>query len=231
MLQSLATAEAAVPPPMFDALSFEAPYLIEKLLKERIVRSTDEAEALFAEVKKYIVLVRTDTSMIWEMHSLRVDAAWHQFVLYTLQYSEFCQRYFGRYIHHSPSNAPEVKRAGAAPLSPVATFAMFRQRYEELFGQPLPDVWLDETSVNPDSRIVNELAGQLTLRRDGDMIDLVSVHGDTLISVHHLAHEAMAFLARTGAFYVRELPGGLTDEEKVGLAATMVSCRLLRAGG
>ncbi|MFB0627024.1 hypothetical protein [Streptomyces sp. AB3(2024)] len=42
---------------------------------------------------------------------------------------------------------------------------------------------------------------------------------------------ALAFIARTGAFYVRELPGGLTDAEKVELAAALVEDKILRASG
>lgn len=34
--------------------------------------------------------------------SMRVDAAWHTFVLHTKQYAEFCQERYGRFIHHNP---------------------------------------------------------------------------------------------------------------------------------
>jgi hypothetical protein len=38
----------------------------------------------------------------------------------------------------------------------------------------------------------------------------------------------MSFIAETGAFYVRELPGGLGDDEKIALIATLVEHKLLR---
>jgi hypothetical protein len=28
---------------------------------------------------------------------------WHEFILFTEDYSEFCQTFFGRYIHHLPN--------------------------------------------------------------------------------------------------------------------------------
>ncbi len=40
----------------------------------------------------------------------------------------------------------------------------------------------------------------------------------------------MRFIATTGAFYVRELPADLSDEEKVALISTLVDMRLLRVG-
>lgn len=226
MNQSLATATA--PPATLrpqDALAYEAPFLIEKLLKDRVVQTSEEGETLFSEVKKYIVLTQTDTSKIWEMYSLSVDEAWHQFILFTAQYMDFCQRFFGRYVHHSPSNAPEARTAKQVPVAP---FAMFQERYKELFGSSLPDVWYDERSVTTERRVLNERAGNLVLRREGDMIDLVTPNGEVLMTVNELARDALAFVAQTGTFYVRELPGELTAEEKVALIATLVEYRVLR---
>jgi hypothetical protein len=41
-------------------------------------------------------------------------------------------------------------------------------------------------------------------------------------------HDGLAFIADTGAFYVRELPGGLTDAEKVRLVETLLTVGTLR---
>jgi hypothetical protein len=211
-----------------DALAFEAPYLIEKLRKARIADSDAEAEALFREAKRYLVMTQADDTRIWQMHSLRVDEAWHQFILFTAQYAEYCQRCFGRYIHHSPSNAPKVERAEELP---VATFAEFRARYEELFGEPLPDTWYDDLSVAPQRRLLNEHAGNLELRAQGDDVALVAPNGEVVLTVNDVARPALRFVAATGAFHVRELPGELTDDEKVALAAALVRCRILRVAG
>ena len=62
------------------------------------------------------------------------------------------------------------------------------------------------------------------------MVDLLGVNGDVLLSVNEFARNAMEFISKTGTFYVRELPGDLSDEEKVTLIATMVKYKLLRIG-
>ena len=209
------------------ALAFEAPYLIEKLLKDHVVDDHDEAEALFTEVKRYLVLVHTDDTKIWEMYSLRVDEVWHQFILFTREYMDFCQRFFGRYVPHSPSNAPDPK---TLKKKEVSYFPAFKDRYEELFGIPLPEIWFDEKSVKICRRVLNNFEGKLKLRDGGEMIDLLTPDGDVVLSVNSLARDALAFIARTGAFYVRELPGNLDDDEKTALAATLVECNVLRVG-
>jgi hypothetical protein len=118
---------------------------------------------------------------------------------------------------------------------PRATFDEFRQRYRELFGEEPPRVWHDEKTVTADRRLVNEAAGHLTVavaRNDAeDMCELLLQDGTVLFRVSAFAGDALAFVARTGAFYVRELPGELTDDERVALAAALVAARILRAGG
>jgi hypothetical protein len=37
------------------------------------------------------------------MPSVAVDEAWHEFILMTRRYEEFCNRAFGRYLHHAPA--------------------------------------------------------------------------------------------------------------------------------
>ncbi len=210
-----------------EALDHDAPFLIEKLVRDRVVDTADEGEALFTEVKRYLVLNDVDRSRTWKMYSLRVDEAWHQFVLFTVEYAAFCRRYFGRYLHHAPSNAPDP---GVGPRAPEATFTEFADRYRELFGVPLPDVWVDASSVAPHRRVLNDRAGQLRLETDGERVDLFGRGGAVLFSVNAVGLEAMRFIASTGAFYVRELPGDLTDDEKVALISTLIDMRLLRVG-
>jgi hypothetical protein len=212
------------------SLSFEAPYLIEKLLKDHICTSEDEARALFTEVKRYLVLNRSDKSKIWEMYSHRIDEVWHQFVLFTRQYIEFCTRYYGLYLPHSPSNAPESAKNNRDQNIPVATFAEFRDYYEEMFGMPLPDRWYDEKSVCLNRRVLDARIGKLLLREDGGNVELLDEGGEVVFAVNSLAAEAMSFMADMGAFYVRELPGDLDDDEKVALVSTLVRHKLLRLG-
>lgn len=210
---------------VFDALNYQAPFLIEKLVKDHIVETPQEAEALFTEVKRYLVIAALDREKSWHMYSLRIDECWHQFILFTRQYIDFCRTYFGRYVPHAPSNAPESK---AAPSAQRTTFKEFNQRYEELFGMSIPEIWIDARHVTPRRRVLNDHVGRMTLRDDAGMIDLLNANGEIVLSVNDVAEAALTFIAQTGAFYVRELPGGLDDEEKVALVSMLVQSRILR---
>lgn len=39
-----------------------------------------------------------------------IDEMWHSFILHTLDYTLFCQKFFGRYMHHKPTTEDEIKR-------------------------------------------------------------------------------------------------------------------------
>jgi hypothetical protein len=208
---------------VFDALDYDAPFLIEKLVKDHIVETPEEAQALFAEVKRYLVIAALDPEKSWHMYSLRIDECWHQFILFTRQYVEFCKQYFGRYVPHAPSNSPD---AGLTPKQRT-TFREFNKRYEELFQSPLPEVWVDARNISLNRRVLNDYMGRLKLRTEGDMIEILNRDDQPVVAVNDLAGDALGFIGRTGAFYVRELPG-LDGEEKVALVSMLVECRLLR---
>jgi hypothetical protein len=60
------------------------------------------------------------------------------------------------------------------------------------------------------------------------MVNLVDKRGVVRLSVSALAESALCFAIGTGSFFARELPGDLTEEEKVALVAMLVSCCILR---
>jgi hypothetical protein len=222
---------ATLPAPPFTpdydgALAYEAPYLVEKLLKDSIVDSEEEARALFREVKRYLVLTTVDTSRSHEMASLLIDEVWHQFVLFTGAYMAYCRTFFGHYLPHAPANAPGLE---AFEGPPDGTFEELGAAYERLFGEPLPDAWRDATSVRVDRRVhVNDRASLRVVDDGTGWVALAREDGVPLIDVGDLAKDALSFMTRTPAFYVRELPGALADEEKVGLVASLVDAGLLR---
>ncbi len=50
------------------------------------------------------------------MPSQVVDDLWHEFILYTKNYQDFCQRAFGQFMHHTPAIAFEKGQQGSAGI-------------------------------------------------------------------------------------------------------------------
>jgi hypothetical protein len=76
--------------------------------------------------------------------------------------------------------------------------------------------------------VINDKARQLVVSEHSGRVSLVQEDGVVRLSVDYIAREALTFIATTGSFYVRELPGELTDEERIGIAAVLVEQQLLR---
>lgn len=232
MTAAASHAERAVPERFMEALSYRAPFLIEKLLNEQIVDRADRAEALFAEVIKYLILERTYPTKQWEMFSRRIDEVWHQFVLFTVEYVDFCKRYFGLYLHHAPGNSPSTPArspGGSGDRTGIAPVADFAQHYQAMFGTPLPELWFDGAAMTLNQRLVVEArigALAVTAAPGPGMVQLACDRGE-LLAVSELARPALDFMLENRAFYVRELPGDLTSEEKIGLAETLVARHVL----
>lgn len=217
-----------------EALAFRAPYLIERVIEEGIATTVDEAEALFLEVKRYIVMSHACTPR-WGVpaNSCRVDEVWHNFVLFTQEYADYCQQHFGRFMNHAPTGAPIVPGHGGGggggeppPPDPDRP-KTFRDHYRAFFGVEMSDLWRDELHVTIHRRAVAKMAG-MSLRDDGDDVRLVDASGKDVFGCSRRYRPALQLMLTCQPFFVRELPGDLADEEKVALVSKLIEGRRVR---
>lgn len=75
-----------------------------------------------------------------------VDEFWHQFILYTRDYAEFCEKHFGRFIHHDPKNYSS-NPDGKNPFPGHHTKELLREHY------PVHDaeIWMETVNYCSDS--------------------------------------------------------------------------------
>ena len=201
---------------------FEAPYLVWKLQVERNVTSEEEAHVLFRELKRFFLVSDACYPQRIPMFSRRVDVAWHQFVLFTRDYSDFCKRFFHRYLHHQPNWNDD----GGAELLGFEAFAAI---YESLFGECPPVVWQeDDIELRLDDRIRYErFDARFDTRLEGEKVELIVLGAEApgvVVRVDAWAEPALRFIASHSSFYVRELPG-LDDEDKAALATALAGTR------
>lgn len=90
-----------------------------------------DAELLFEDVKRFLYL--TDMSLVPLSPPKLIDKGWHEFMLFSKDYREFCLKYFGRFIDHEPILREE--KAATRPLPSVLV------RAQELFGKRLSHYW------------------------------------------------------------------------------------------
>jgi hypothetical protein len=105
------------------------------LLAKKIVAATDvenyEAVDILRELIRFLHLVHLTTERLTPSH--KVDMAWHEFILFTKAYADFCTTHFGRFIHHYPSENEANNKIG---------FKKLHYHYEKYFGiKPNPKFW------------------------------------------------------------------------------------------
>lgn len=97
-----------------DVTAYENAKVIHRFRRNLNI-SEEDAKDIFIELMKWIwlcakaqairengesslpVFLRIQSGMIV------IDEMWHSFILHTRDYVEFCDRFFGKYIHHTPS--------------------------------------------------------------------------------------------------------------------------------
>lgn len=120
-----------IPPALFDRLSARIAAEHPELTADMPARVLDQALA-------FLGTCATATEPIGPSET--VDIGWHTFILYTREYSAFCDRIAGRFIHHEPDGAPgeewpTIPKASGVPVS--AAVAAVRAAGYRLD----PDLW------------------------------------------------------------------------------------------
>jgi hypothetical protein len=119
-----------------------------------------EAEELFEDMKKWLWLSvysadlpagkRIDLG--FTQATKIIDEMWHTFILFTKEYHDFCERYFGRFVHHAPTPRSVYDQILAAyERDPEALMnenrEFFAKQYEliyDVLGEQTLVLWYDE---------------------------------------------------------------------------------------
>jgi hypothetical protein len=73
----------------------------------------EQSEDIFTQVKKWLWLAHQrrlaglDVGLSIDVPIVVIDEMWHNFVLFTKEYTAFCLHFFGYYMHHAPTTEAE----------------------------------------------------------------------------------------------------------------------------
>lgn len=121
-------------------------YTFKPMIKKRVLKtypylSDSDLDLVFKALRQYFELSLNTKNNLLAMPSQVVDVAWHEMILNTREYTRFCHNAFGKYLHHTPTEAMEkpqmaqesikrvwrvcCEREGINPLSPSALPLLF----------------------------------------------------------------------------------------------------------
>lgn len=110
------------------SLFITAPLLRHKILDHCDLGGATPEQGLL-ETLRFLSLINLNVVVT---PSERVDAVWHQFILWTKLYSEYCQTLYGRFLHHTPDDDGAKNQQ---------QFQCCLSEYKSKYGEPDPIFW------------------------------------------------------------------------------------------
>ena len=91
-------------------LAFVRKYALPKGLDVRFLNrrpglTPQQVDMVNNALRQYFKIALAANRKMVAMPSQAADDLWHEFILYTRNYQAFCDRAFGRYLHHTPAEA------------------------------------------------------------------------------------------------------------------------------
>jgi hypothetical protein len=124
-------------------LAYRHPPVLERFRKDYPV-TPKAADAIWLDTLRWLWLCgTTDKSVMLAVTGsmIVIDEMWHAFIVFTPEYSSFCQDNFGLYVHHSPASHAEIRRRSADVRSGrggvVEAFEKQRRAQFELVAEKL----------------------------------------------------------------------------------------------
>lgn len=113
---------------------YDLSFVVERLV-DNDGYTREKAMKLVEELKKFLFICIVENDKPIAMLSSEVDDAWHNFILFTKEYQNFCFEIAGRFLHHSPfskdTDKSTIQRSGRN----------FIKAYKKYFGD-LDPIWL-----------------------------------------------------------------------------------------
>jgi hypothetical protein len=113
-------------------------FLDQRLAAQRPELSSEQREQVFRGLRDYFHLCNTAGQRMVAMPSQVVDDAWHEFILFTRQYDQFCRNAFGRFLHHTPAEAMPSRTAASNGIKRAWRLACAHEQIDPKKPERLP---------------------------------------------------------------------------------------------
>ena len=107
----------------------QKPILHQKIQEKGLIGKKRVTTAL-GEVIRFLYLIAYSKKKLTPGKT--IDLVWHEFVLCTQTYAHFCEKSFGRFIHHDPGGSDDENQQ---------QFRLTLKLYHLYYGPPSPEFW------------------------------------------------------------------------------------------
>ncbi len=114
------------------------PGLLERLHKQRPDLNLKDQQLVARALRQFFLVYLKSGFKHISMPSQVVDDLWHEFILYTKNYEQFCKKAFGRYMHHTPAAVLGASQRGNEGLRRTWWFACLEENINPRRATRLP---------------------------------------------------------------------------------------------
>lgn len=100
--------------------------------------SDDDVTIVLDALRDYFSMCQTGKKQMVSMPSQVVDVAWHEFILFTRNYKEFCTKAIGRFLHHTPTEAMKTPTLAQEGIKRAWRLACAREKIDPSSPHKLP---------------------------------------------------------------------------------------------
>lgn len=122
---------------LIDSYNFPAT-INQKIFSKYPHLDEQDASKIIAGLRDYFHLCNIASNRIVSMPSQAVDVAWHEFILFTRQYEEFCSKALGFFLHHTPAEAMQSPTMAQAGIKSAWRIACHREKIDPKSPDKLP---------------------------------------------------------------------------------------------
>lgn len=133
-------------PDFIDQFQFSAAFIL-KYSQEFDEYSDAQRTMILDGLRQYFRMCRASPNKMVSMPSFAVDQAWHEFILFTREYKEFCNQAFGRYLHHTPAEAMESKEILQKGIQNAWQLACQDEKIDAESPKQLPKIFSIDASL------------------------------------------------------------------------------------
>lgn len=129
---------------------FEYSTMISVRLKQQHYKYLSEAEInkIMSALKLFFLMVLKNKGKQVAMPSQAVDVAWHEFILCTKDYADFCQKAFGKFLHHTPTERMNSSTDATNGIINVWTLACQMDNIDPENPHKLPTIFSIDSELN-----------------------------------------------------------------------------------
>lgn len=129
--------------------AFQFPTTISVKLKHTYPHlSEQDIKQVLSALKQYFAICHTAGGKMVAMPSQAVDVAWHEFILFTRDYKEFCDKALGRFLHHTPAEAMKKPNNAQQGIKRAWRLACTAQGINPKSPSRLPLLFAIDSSLN-----------------------------------------------------------------------------------